>query len=297
MGRQTLDAGRLGAEYSDGWWGAVHRLYDECFPGLTAGIATAESIGVRWRDVTTPFTLLDDGRAVSHCGVLDLPMRLGGETVRVAGVHAVSTAPDRRGEGLSRIVLAEALAWIDERFQTAKLNTDLQRVYSGHGFRVVPTHRFLTAGRPSAAVRKRLLQPSEIAADASLLARLFRERVPPSDACSGADSGWMATMVAALKGQSDSTFWFLEDHDAAVAFEAEEGRVLVTDVIARELPPLEVVLGASPEPEAPIVWTFSPDRFCAEFESIPAPEAVGLFMVRGEWPVEGAFGISPLWEH
>lgn len=297
MGRQTLDAGRPGREYSDEWWASVHGLYDECFPGLTAGIATAESIRVRWRDVTTPFTLFDGDRAVAHCGVLDLPMRLGGETVRVAGVHAVSTAADRRGEGLSRIVLAEALAWIDERFQTAKLNTDLERVYSGHGFRVAPTHRFLTEGSPAPDVSKRLLRPSEIPADARLLAKLFRERVPASDVCSGADSGWMATMVAALRGQSDSTFWLLEDYDAVVAFEAEEGRVLVTDVIAKEPPPLEVVLGASPESGASIAWTFSPDRFCSDFEPIPAPEAVGLFMVRGEWPVETAFGISPLWEH
>jgi len=55
-----------------------------------------------------------------------------------------------------------------------------------------------------------------------------------------------------------------------------------------------VVVGANPEPERPVVWTFSPDRFEPDARVFPA--RAGTFMVRGPW-LGGAVGVSPLWEH
>ena len=234
---------------------------------------------------------------MAHVGVLVHPMRLAGETIQIAGVHAVCTAPDRRREGLAKAVLTEALAWIDDRFPTAKLHTDEPGIYRGQGFRVLPTHRFQTALGASQPIRKRLLKPSTDPADARLLAAFLRGRTLASNRCASADPGWMVTIVAALNGLLDSAFWLLEDYDAIVAFDQEEGRPLVLDVIAKTLPPLAVVAGAAPDPSLPLLWTFSPDLFSDSVESLPAPGAIGSFMVRGIWPVDEPFGISPLWEH
>ena len=58
------------------------------------------------------------------------------------GVKAVVTRADRRGRGVARRLLTEALAWSDERYSVAKLGTDLPAVYAPHGFVPRTLHRF-----------------------------------------------------------------------------------------------------------------------------------------------------------
>lgn len=272
-------------------------LFEECFPGLPAGIEKAAALGADWQAISTPFVVAQQSRPVAHVGAIAHPMRLDGRDVTVGGIHAVCTAADRRRQGLARRALSEALDWIDERFDLVKLHTDLPAVYEPHGFRVVPTHRFRTPPPESATPGQRLLRPTQSPADAALLRRMLRTRTPPSDTCSAADPGWMDTTVACLNGTIDSAFWLLEDHEAIVAFGHEGGTTLILDVIAERLPSAAVVVGAAPDATLPIEWTFAPDRFGIEPEALPAPPEAGSLMVRGDWPRSQPFGISPLWEH
>ncbi|MFE0102698.1 GNAT family N-acetyltransferase [Streptomyces sp. NPDC059009] len=50
-----------------------------------------------------------DGRLVAHAGLLELPVEVAGAGTRVVGVGGVAVAPDVRGRGLARLVLAGAL--------------------------------------------------------------------------------------------------------------------------------------------------------------------------------------------
>lgn len=297
----TLFAGRLGAEYDSAWWQAVHALYEECFPGLPAGIERAAALRAAWPALSTPFVLMERGRALAHVGVIAHPMHLARRSVTVAGIHAVCTTTDKRRQGLARCALARALEWIDERFDIVKLHTDLPAVYESHEFRVVPTHRFRTPSPISTMTNKRTnkrpLHPTRSQQDAHRLARMLRGRTPVSDICAGIDPGWMNTIVASLSGVADSAFWLLEDHDAIVAFGRERGATLVLDVIADNLPPADIIAGAAPDPSLPVEWTFRPDRFGIDAQPTPTPATAGSFMVRGHWPLEEPFGISPLWEH
>jgi len=287
-----------GAHYSARWWRAVRGLYDEAFPGLPAGIDRAAAVGARWPEVSTPFAFFEGDRCVCHVGVIAHPLWLAGRVVSVAGIHAVCTAVDRRRRGLCRQTLARALSWADRRHDVAKLHTDEPEVYAGHGFRPQPTWRFRSAEQPAAMVTKRLLRPSSDEGDAALLAQLLAEREPVSRRCSSADPGWMVTIVAALSARLDRALWYLPAHEAIVAVDEEPSQTLIVDVIARELPPLQVVLGAAPAPTQPILWTFHPERFDPTATAEPAPARSGTFMVRGSWPDGVApFGISPLWEH
>ena len=292
-----LHGERPGTEYDAAWWRSVYALYDECFPGLPAGIARAAAAGVPWPSFSTPFVAMEQGRAVAHVGVLAHPMILDGRPVEAAGIHAVCTTKDRRRQGLARRLLTEALSWADERFAIAKLHTDVPAVYAPHGFRAVATCRFRTPVTPAPPGRKRRLRPTTNAADAALLAARLAARVPPSNLCATADGGWVDTIVASLSGVIQSGFWLLEDFDAVVVVSREEASTLILDVIATELPPVEVVVGGATHGRLPVMWSFSPDRFHPRPQAIPAPAEAGVFMVRGDWPVREPFGLSPLWEH
>ncbi|MCB9556582.1 MAG: GNAT family N-acetyltransferase [Deltaproteobacteria bacterium] len=289
---------RRGNGYDSGFWEQVFALYQQAFEGLPAGIAQAASVGAHWEDVTTPFALLEGGRCLAHVGVISHPMHLGGaDPLRVAGIHAVCTAPDRRQQGLSSRLLAAAVAWAATDHEVMKLHTDLPAVYERHGFVAVPTWRFRSVVTPTLGIAKRRLAPSTNAEDASLLQRLLATRAAVSNVCASADDGWMITIDATLGGMLDDSLWYLPDHDAVVVYGEEEGETLVAEVIAQRLPPAAVVAGASPDPQRARRYAFTPDRFEPNAEPFATPAENGVFMVRGRWPVDQPFGISPLWEH
>jgi GNAT superfamily N-acetyltransferase len=84
-------------------------------------------MGARWRTSVSSLT----------------PLRLLGEDRVVAGIHAVCVDPEARGRGLGRRCMEAALAWIDERFDLAKLSTAIPAFYGRWGFSVLPTHQFI----------------------------------------------------------------------------------------------------------------------------------------------------------
>jgi hypothetical protein len=292
-----LFAGRPGHTYDDAFWASVRTLYDEAFPGLTLGIDRAAALGVQWAPSTTPFAFFEGERCVAHVGVLVHPMRFEGRVVDVAGIHAVCTATDRQQRGLCRELLSRAVSWAEPAHDVMKLHTDSPEVYASHGFVVTPTFRSCSTATPATDVRKRLLAPSTDPSDAALLARLLRGRTPVSHLCASADDGWLITMDAALSRRLDRAMWWLEDHDAIVVFDDEDGTTLVVEVLAATLPAPEIIAGAAPDPRRPILYTFTPDRLEPSAIRIPAPPEIGAFMVRGTWPIELAHGLSPLWEH
>ncbi len=286
----ALDGGQPGTAYDAAWWARVHALYEQAFPGLPAKIAAAAGLGAVWAETTTPFVRWEGDRAVGHVGVLFHDLWLAGERVRVAGLHAVCTAADRRREGLARELLTEALQWVDAQVPLAKLHTDLPGVYAPHGFapRATTHWRSRAEARPT---RSRRLRPREDAADAALLRRLLGARAPVSWACATADPGWLVLVDSVLSGIVDGGWRYLVDHDAAVACTGADGDVLVADVVGPALPPVEAILGCLPRGK--VRWAFPPDRLEPLAEPVPAD--AGL-MVRGPWP-DVPLGISPLWEH
>lgn len=294
----TEYGGQPGTAYGDRWWSAVHTLYDEAFPGLPAGIARARAAGSEWNAVTTPFALFEGDRCIAHVGLLVHPMVLGGQRVEIAGIHAVCTTADRRMRGHARRLLAAALAHADRSHTLAKLCTDDPPVYEGQGFRVTPTWQFHATAEARDGVTTRALKPLDHAPDRTLLAELLAAPALPSHQCATADGGWLVTIDAALSRRIHTAFRLVAVHDALVVSDRQDdGSVLIVDVIAPELPPAEVVLGAVADLGDRFVWGFSPDRFDPDATPVRTPEDHGHFMVRGAWPLTAPFGIGPLWEH
>ncbi|MGW5395077.1 GNAT family N-acetyltransferase [Streptomyces sp. NPDC003952] len=69
-----------------------------------------DAAGLTWLPKTEHFGVAYDGRLVAHAGLLRLPVAVGAARTEVVGVGGVAVAPDVRGRGLARLVLAGALA-------------------------------------------------------------------------------------------------------------------------------------------------------------------------------------------
>ncbi|GAA4887959.1 GNAT family N-acetyltransferase [Streptomyces coeruleoprunus] len=65
--------------------------------------------GLTWLPKEEHFGIRLDGRLVAHTGLLRLPMSIGGIETEAVGVGGVAVAPDVRGRGLARLVMAAAL--------------------------------------------------------------------------------------------------------------------------------------------------------------------------------------------
>lgn len=62
----------------------------------------AEDLQYRWRPKDLHFLLEDDGRVVSHVGLLRHAVTAGGRSVEVAGVGGVVTVPGAQGHGYAQ---------------------------------------------------------------------------------------------------------------------------------------------------------------------------------------------------
>ncbi|WP_030791971.1 GNAT family N-acetyltransferase [Streptomyces sp. NRRL S-920] len=66
--------------------------------------------GLAWLSKEEHFGIRHEGRLVAHAGLRRLPLTVGGTALEVVGVGGVAVAPDVRGRGLARSVVAAALS-------------------------------------------------------------------------------------------------------------------------------------------------------------------------------------------
>lgn len=71
-----------------------------------------------WRPKELHFILDVDNEPVSHVGLVDHTVSVGGQPVRVAGVGAVVTAGDRHGRGYAQKTLRHAEKYMCEELKT-----------------------------------------------------------------------------------------------------------------------------------------------------------------------------------
>lgn len=269
----------------------LFRLLGTAWPALPGKLEVAARFGWPWDAVTTPFVSRADGRLVSHVGVLDLPVRLGGRERRVAGIHAVCTDPAFRRKGHYRAAMEAALAFVDARWDAAKLHTDQPWLYEPFGFRVVPQHRFRVARRGPAG-RGRPVAPSDLPELHALLAR----RAPMTDRLAARDPGWLFGIDVVLWTGGLGHLFLVDAPRLLVACEVESEVLRVHDVVALDVPRLEDVLATAPAPFAAVELWMPADRLAPDAEPLPYP-AHDLLMVRGEWPDLPPFCAGQLASH
>ncbi len=271
----------------------IFDLLETCFTGIGKRRRVAAQLGSLWERCSTPFVCEKHGRIVSHVGLLEMSYVIKGERHNLGGVHAVCTLESERRQGHFRRIMEELLEFCDDRFETLELDTEHPEYYEPFGFRVIPEHRFVAsvacAGggdgfRPIDAMRK---------SDLELLDRLLSERTPVSNLVGVANERDVFKF-----SQGTDALYHSEALDCLAVFEFEGSRLLLSDVVARELPPLEGLLSQLAPPVEEVEFLFSPDRF----EVDARPESFRFdgdyYMVRGRFAAEGeAFMVPPPARH
>ena len=271
----------------------IFDLLETWFTGIGERRRAAAQLGSRWDDCSTPFVFEKDGRIVSHVGLLEMSYVIMGERHQLGGVHGVCTLESERRQGHFRRIMEELLEFCDGRFETLELATENPEYYEPFGFRVIPEHRFVASVtspgggdgfRPIDATRR---------TDVELLARLLRERVAVSQLVGVVDEHHVFKF-----SQGTQRLHYSQALDCLAVFALEGSRLVLSDVVARELPSLERLLSQLAPPVEEVEFHFSPDCFDVDAR----PERFRFdgddYMVRGPFAAEGeAFMVPPPARH
>ncbi len=247
----------------------------------------AAALGAHWTDVSTPFVARAGDEVVAHVGVIAIPLVLDGTRTTVAGIHGVGTHPAHRGRGHIRRLLGDALAFCDDRFETAQLTTSVPEVFRPHGFRSIPQHRFdvaVPAAREGAGMTR--LRHTN-AADVALLWRLLQTRAPVSSRLGVVEPGWLFVIDEIFAQRNLERVHYLPELDAAVVLELDDPTARLYDLVAPRLPRLDAVLRRLPAGVQRAELYFTPDALdAAEVLSVEPAWPEDHVMVRGPYAPE-----------
>lgn len=267
----------------------LFQLLETVFPGITQTAEYISALGTPWEDASTPFIRFQGDSAVTHVGVLELPLVIMGQKVTVGGIHAVCTHPEFRRRGYYRQVMEEVLQYCATRYETLILTTAQPELYAPFGFRVVEEHAFVA--KCSSAVRTsgfRLLNLQD-PEDKQLLHRLLREREPVSQVV-----GIVNETAVFCFNESTRPLYYAEDLDIIVCIEIAGTQLKLFDVVGTKICPLSSVIERISQPIDEVVIYFTPDCLDAETQAFPDIfEGDSLLMIRGSFPAEGQPFILP----
>ncbi|MUG92629.1 GNAT family N-acetyltransferase [Scytonema sp. UIC 10036] len=254
------------------------------FPGLgiTNAAEHASKLGASWESASTPFIRFEGNIAVTHVGVLEIPMYFMGELVTVSGVHGVSTHPEFRRRGYYREVMEEVLDYCDRRYKTSVLTTSQPELYEPFGFRYIKEHMFVAKCNPTGGTHGFRLLDTGNDNDISLLNRLLETREPVSHILGVTKAKALFCVI-----ESRNPLFYAEDLDVLVCMNIEGSKLKLFDLVGPKLCSLQAIVDRIPHPIEEVEIYFSPDRFNVEAQEFPHRlNGDDYLMVRGEFAPE-----------
>jgi GNAT superfamily N-acetyltransferase len=236
---------------------SLFALFDRTWRFLRPKEALAGRLGFPWRQVSTPFAAVERGQVLAHAGLLPLELRVAGQEVTIGAVHAVCVAPERRGQGLGREVLAAALAAADARYATVVLSSEKEALYAKFGFAPRSLHLFVTPGLDGEG-RARPLDVGR-AEDARLWLEAMRTRVALSRRFAVLDRGAVNTFDAMNIDGSHAPLWHDERLGVVYYARLDGGRVVIDDLFAPAPVDGACLLAGLPWTCREVVFGFDPE--------------------------------------
>jgi predicted N-acetyltransferase YhbS len=262
---------------------SLFELLGVVFPEVIAAAEIARKLGGYWEEASTPFIKFEGDMAVSHVGVLEIPMKLMGETVIVGGIHGVSTHPEFRRRGYYGQVMEEVLDYCDNRYNTLVLTTGNPEFYQHEGFRVVEEHIFETkCDYVENRDALRLLNLADIT-DLKLLHRLLETQEPVSNIV-GIEK--QKDKALFLVNEGSNPMYYASDLDVVILMEIENSTLKLFNIVGTYICTLQEILERIPQAINKVEIYFSPERLNVNAQPLPHMFDGGVLMVRGKFPAE-----------
>ncbi|NJM68822.1 MAG: GNAT family N-acetyltransferase [Scytonema sp. RU_4_4] len=262
----------------------LFNLLEVVFPeiGISNAAECARKLGASWEEASTPFIRFQNDLAITHVGVLEIPMQLMGEMITVAGIHGVCTRPEFRRRGYYREVMQEVLDYCDKRYKTLVLTTAQPELYEPFGFRFVREHVFISKCNTLGGIHGlRLLDTTNID-DVKLLNRLLETRKPISHIL-----GIVKEKALFCVNEGSNPLHYAEDLDVILCMEIEGTKLKLFDLLGTKICTLEDILERIPQPIEQVEIYLSPERLNADVQAFPHRlNGDSFLMVRGEFAAE-----------
>ncbi|MEH2252001.1 GNAT family N-acetyltransferase [Nostoc sp.] len=258
-------------------------LVEVTFPGLSSLAECARKLGASWETASTPFIRFHDDIAITHVGVLEIPMQIMGQRLTVGGVHGVATRPEFRRRGYYREVMQEVLEYCDCLYETLVLTTPQPEFYLPFGFRVLEEHIFkVKCDSTGSTDRFRILDFTD-PKDYRLLHRLLSTRAPVSNIV-----GVVKEKPVFCVNEGSRPLYYAEDLDLIACMEIEDTRLHLFDLVTTQICPLKNILAKIPQFIEEVVIYFSPELLdVKDVQSFPHAFDETVLMVRGKFAAEG----------
>ena len=263
----------------------LFELLDSVFPGVREVAQNARALRASWESVSTPFVCFEQGRAVSHVGVIELSLVLRGVIVKVGSIHGVATLPSYRHQGLFRKTMEAALEHCASRYETLILTTEHPEYFEPFGFRVVREQVFTASVNSEGSVDGFRLIDSTVDDDIALLHRLLETRLPVSNVL-----GVVNEKAVFCFNEGSRPLHYAKDLDVIVCMEIEGTLLKLFDIVGPGIPTLAQIAERLPDHIDEVEICFSPDRLAVDATATPYlldHDGPSYFMVRGPFSSEG----------
>ncbi|MBW4446615.1 MAG: GNAT family N-acetyltransferase [Spirirestis rafaelensis WJT71-NPBG6] len=263
----------------------LFNLLEIVFPEIR--ISDAAQVGrmlaASWESASTPFMRLHDDMAISHVGVLEIPMQLMGESIIAGGIHGVCTHPEFRRRGYYREIMQEVLDYCNSRYDTLVLTTAQPELYQPFGFRVVGEHIFIAKCNSLGGTDGFRLIDTSNTNDVKLLHRLLETREPVSNIL-----GIVKEKAVFFVNEGRNPLYYAEDLDVIICMEIKDTQLHLFDVVGTRICTLAEILERINIRIQEVVIYFSPDRLNADVQALShILDGDSLLMVRGNFAAEG----------
>ncbi|KGX83711.1 GNAT family N-acetyltransferase [Pontibacillus marinus] len=262
----------------------LYPLFDTVFNIPVEAFRDFHSKGF-WDESYRPFTYFEEEKAVANVSLFHMEFLINGEKLGATGIQSVITHPDYRGKGLMKSLFREALAFIDQQGGPAFLMTSSPELYTPFGFESLEEYYFVRSygHKPGSATQ---LQKVDIFNEEELATfrSMWEKRAPLSKEFMPLryQSSFFLNMY---NPNLHELLYYCDSLDAYLVYDIEDGTLELFDIIADQIPDLEDICRAIPEPFENIALYFNPDQFEEGFEAVKY-ETVDHFMVRGAFDLE-----------